>query len=57
MKKVNNNQEDRLKKLEKYLKELHAEKFTGYIKVNFSQGSIAKVERFEEVLKNKKIHD
>ena len=51
MKNVNNNQADRFKKLEKYLKELQAEKFTGYIKVNFSQGSIAKVEKFEEVLK------
>ena len=55
MKKLNNNQEDRFKKLEQYLKELRAEKFTGYIKVNFSQGCIAKVEKFEEVLK--KNHD
>ena len=51
MKNVNNNQADRFKKLEKYLKELQVEKFTGYIKVNFSQGCIAKVEKFEEVLK------
>ena len=51
MKKVNNNQAGRLKKLEKYLKELQAKEFTGHIRVNFSQGGIAKVEKFEEVLK------
>ena len=51
MKNVNNNQVDRFKKLEKFLKELQAENFTGYIRVNFSQGSIARVEKFEEVLK------
>ncbi len=42
---------ERLKKVALYLKELQVKKFTGYIKVNFSQGSIAKIEKFEEVLK------
>lgn len=35
-----------------YLRGLSEEKFTGYIKINFTQGSIAKVEKFEEVLKH-----
>jgi len=27
-------------------------KFTGYLKVNFSRGTIGRVEKFEEILKN-----
>jgi hypothetical protein len=27
------------------------EKFTGYIKVNFTQGTIGRVEKFEEILR------
>jgi hypothetical protein len=34
------------------IKVLREEGFTGYIKVNFSQGSIARVEKFEEILKH-----
>ncbi|MBN2374520.1 hypothetical protein JXL19_12105 [bacterium] len=34
------------------IKVLKEEKFTGYIKVNFTQGSIARVEKFEEILKH-----
>ena len=51
MKNSKNNQTDRFKELALYLKELQAAGFTGYIKVNFSQGGIAKIEKFEEVLK------
>ena len=51
MKNGKNIQIERLKKVALYLKELQVKKFTGYIKVNFSQGSIAKIEKFEEVLK------
>ena len=51
MKKSKNNQTDRLKELALYLKKLQTDGFTGYIKVNFSQGGIAKIEKFEEILK------
>ncbi|MGD9176115.1 MAG: hypothetical protein PVF29_18260 [Desulfobacterales bacterium] len=34
-----------------YLRNLSKENFTGSIKINFSQGSIARVERFEEISK------
>ena len=51
MKNDKNTQTERLKKVAQYLKGLQTTKFTGYIKVNFSQGSIAKIEKFEEVLK------
>jgi len=51
MKTDKNNQPGRLKKVAQYFKKLQAKNFTGYIKVNFSQGSIAKVEKFEKVLK------
>lgn len=41
----------KVNKLAEYLVEMSQSKFTGYIKVNFSQGSIGRVEKFEEVLK------
>jgi hypothetical protein len=34
-----------------YLRSLNEENFTGSIKINFSQGSIARVEKFEEISK------
>ncbi len=34
-----------------YLQSVQDEKFTGYIKINFSQGQIGRVEKFEEILK------
>jgi hypothetical protein len=37
--------------LMEYLRSLNEENFTGSIKINFSQGSIARVERFEEISK------
>jgi hypothetical protein len=42
---------NKLERLMKYLKDLNEENFTGSIKINFSQGSIARVERFEEISK------
>ena len=51
MKNDKNIQTERLRKVAQYFRELQVKKFTGYIKVNFSQGSIAKIEKFEEVLK------
>lgn len=43
--------EKKMKRLVDYLKGVTTENFTGYIKVNFSQGSLGRVERFEEILK------
>ncbi|MGD8609430.1 MAG: hypothetical protein PVG00_12265 [Desulfobacterales bacterium] len=34
-----------------YLRNLNEENFTGYIKINFSQGGIARVEKYEEISK------
>jgi hypothetical protein len=36
------------------LKKLAQSGFTGYVKVNYSQGSIGRVEKFEEILKRPK---
>lgn len=36
---------------------LSGKNFTGYVKVNYSQGSIGRVEKFEEILKDRKIRD
>ena len=47
-------QDDREQKFQKvieYLASVPEQKFTGYIKINYSQGSIGRVERFEEILK------
>jgi len=42
---------DKLERLVQYLEELRAESFTGYVKINYSQGGVGRIERFEEVLK------
>ena len=34
-----------------FLRNVKDSKFTGYIKINFSQGQIGRVEKFEEILK------
>jgi hypothetical protein len=39
---------DRMKKLAEAIKKLLDEQFSGSIKINFSQGSIGRVEKFEE---------
>ncbi len=38
-------------KLVEYLKGIRDEEFTGYIKVNYSQGNIGRIEKFEEILR------
>lgn len=43
--------EDKLAQLLEELKLCLETRFTGYIKINYSQGSIARVEKFEEILK------
>lgn len=42
---------DKFRKLIEHFKTLKDGKFTGYVKVNFSQGNIGRVEKFEEILK------
>lgn len=39
------------RKLVDTLETMREEKFTGYIKINYTQGSIGRVERFEEILR------
>jgi hypothetical protein len=42
---------EKLARLLEIMKLLADEKFTGYIKVNFSQGGIGRIEKFEEILR------
>ena len=42
---------EKLSRIIELMKTLADEKFTGYIKVNFSQGGIGRIEKFEEILK------
>ncbi len=42
---------DKLTKLWSIINSLVTGEFTGYIKLNFSQGNIGKIEKFEEILK------
>ncbi len=40
---------DRMKKLTEAIGSLIEEEFSGYIKINFSQGSLGRVEKSEEI--------
>ncbi|MHC1729285.1 MAG: hypothetical protein AB9866_25350 [Syntrophobacteraceae bacterium] len=42
---------ERLSKLWSVIDGLMDKNFTGYIKLNFTQGSIGRIEKFEEILK------
>jgi hypothetical protein len=44
---------DKQHKLQELLTGLTRSEFTGYIKVNFSQGGIGRIEKFEELHLNK----
>ena len=46
-----NTRSEKLPKLLEIMRLLMDEKFTGYIKVNFSQGGIGRIEKFEEILR------
>ena len=48
-------QADVLERLMEYLDELQKMKFTGQIKINYTQGSIGRVEKFEEISKILKV--
>lgn len=46
--------EKHLKKLDKLKEVMHDmvdREFTGHVKINFSQGGIGRIEKFEEILK------
>lgn len=45
-------QAEKLDKLSVLMVKLMTEEFTGHIKINFSQGGIGRVEKFEEILKS-----
>ncbi|HVP79221.1 MAG TPA: hypothetical protein VMV04_15145 [Thermodesulfobacteriota bacterium] len=42
---------DKLKKIAEMIIVLMERKFTGYIRVNFSRGTIGRIGKFEEILK------
>jgi hypothetical protein len=43
---------DKFDRLSRLMTKLIKEEFTGHLKINFSQGGIGRVEKFEEILKN-----
>ena len=45
---------EKLELIFKEMEKLANSGFTGYVKVNYSQGSIGRVEKFEEILKKSK---
>jgi hypothetical protein len=49
--KAPNDSNERLDDVVRVLKVLMDNKFTGFIKLNFSQGTLGRVEKFEEILK------
>ena len=59
-KKIKSNKPFKTEKLERLFTELErlaALNFTGYVKNNYSQGSIGRVEKFEEILRHSKDKD
>ncbi|MHC1743872.1 MAG: hypothetical protein AB9873_12680 [Syntrophobacteraceae bacterium] len=42
---------EKLEKLLRVMKALVENQFTGYLKLNFTQGTLARVEKFEEILR------
>ena len=40
---------DRMTRLIEVIKQLIGGKFTGYVKINFTQGSLGRIEKFEEL--------
>jgi len=43
---------DKLDQLIEAMGRMIADEFTGHLKINFSQGGIGRVEKFEEILKS-----
>lgn len=46
-------QNDKLTWLVEVMGRLMNEQFTGHIKINFTQGGIGRIEKFEEILRGK----
>ena len=46
-----NKADGKITRLMEYLQGIRDQNFTGYIKVNFTQGSVGRIEKFEEILK------
>jgi hypothetical protein len=46
-------QNDKLNRLVEVLGRLMNDEFTGHIKINFTQGGIGRIEKFEEILRGK----
>ncbi len=44
-------QVEKLGKLIDYLQAIKDDEMTGYIKINFNQGNICKIEKYEEILR------
>jgi hypothetical protein len=44
-------QSDKISRLFEYFQTIKDDELTGYIKVNFNQGNICKVEKYEEILR------
>jgi hypothetical protein len=42
---------EKLIRIKEMIRTLMEKKFTGYIMINFSRGSVTKVEKFEEIVK------
>jgi hypothetical protein len=51
MGKKKDKQMEKLEKLVEVMTHLVCDEFTGHLKVNFSQGGIGRVEKFEEILR------
>lgn len=49
--KVNEKKKNKMDRLVEYLQGVEDQNFTGYIRINFSQGSVGRIEKFEEILK------
>lgn len=41
----------KLEKLKAVMQSMVDEEFTGHVKINFSQGGVGRIEKFEEILK------
>jgi len=50
--KVRKRKEDKQERFIDFLDDAKQAKFTGYLKINFSQGQIGRIEKFEEILKS-----
>jgi hypothetical protein len=42
---------DKITKIIDVIKALMSKKFTGYVRINFSRGTVERIEKFEEILK------